>query len=119
MPIIGFNEEETSGKRRIVPRGQTDGRADMSKLVVTPPPPQFFQSLCEHSSLRREYTFERSAASYISNTSPVYVTTYRATDTPITSVLSQLECITLCNEGQSLFRLIHCVVLAAKNGGCG
>jgi hypothetical protein len=71
MPIIGFNEEKTSGKRRIVPRGQTDGRADMSKLVVTP---RYLQSLCEHSSLRREYTFEHSAASYIGNTSPFYVT---------------------------------------------
>ena len=38
---------------------------------------------------------------------------------PITSALNQLECITLYNEGQSLFRLIYCVVLAAENGGCG
>jgi len=36
MAFIGFNEENTSGKRRIVPRGQTDGRADVSKLVATP-----------------------------------------------------------------------------------
>jgi len=69
MSIIGFNEENTWGKRRIVPRGQTDGRTD-GHVEAGSHTPQFLQSVCELSSLRREH----SAATYISNTSPFNVT---------------------------------------------